>query len=94
MVFSLEDESGKEKVVFNIEFGEMKKFSIQGENGWVDEFLRFEVNPEGELFVADFDGENWRKMGEGVETRGMTISGNNKWMYYFKNGTLVREKIS
>ena len=96
MVFAVADATGMRKGVFDIEALETAEFEMSGETGWVDEYLRYEVSEEGVLTVIDYDGLNRRKLVEEgvVQGHGVAISGNNKYLYYFSDGKLVREKIN
>lgn len=96
MVFELAGDSND--AVFDIEA--MKLISVNASNaGWVDEYLRYRLQ-DGKLTVVDYDGANERELVKSgvVDGRTVTISGNNKWLYYFakdESGVekLVREKI-
>lgn len=91
---------GGERSVFDIEAAsETVVEKRDGETGWVDEFLRYTIDDDGKLTVRDYDGLNERELvTEGVlKGRAVTISGNNRWLYYFvkmEGGEkLVRERI-
>lgn len=94
MAFSLKN--GKERKVFDIEALALTEFELEGVDGWVDEFLRYVIDSEGKLEVIDYDGSNRRVLVKnGVETeKTVTISGNNKYLYYFQNNKLIREKVN
>ena len=94
MVFSMSGEDGV-KAVFDMEAGMLAKLSEAGvKSGWVDEFLRYEIDENGKFEVVDFDGLNRRELvQEGVNEKFRpVISG--KWLYYFRGETLTREKIN
>ncbi|MBQ3431006.1 PEGA domain-containing protein [Candidatus Saccharibacteria bacterium] len=94
MAFSIRGVNGEE-LVYDVEAEKMIKVELSTTNGWVDEFLRFELGEEGEMSVVDYDGLNKRKLVEkGVNGKQkIVVSGNNKWLYYFKGETLTRERI-
>ena len=94
MVFSFEN--GEKKAVFDIEALGVTEFEASGKTGWVDEFLRFSVGDDGKLEVLDFDGLNRKTLVEkGVEKdKVITISGNNRYLYYFEGQVLIRERIN
>ena len=96
MVFELTNDSND--AVFDIEAMKLTPVDVSNA-GWVDEYLRYRLQ-DGRLTVFDYDGVNERELvGSGVVGgRTVTISGNNKWLYYFtkdESGVekLVREKI-
>lgn len=95
MFFDLTDSSGSQKAVFDLEAEALKTFEIKNRNSWIDEFLRFEINDAGELWVTDYDGENWHILATGLSPSSPVIlSKNNKYLYYFKSSDLYREKIN
>ena len=98
MVFELVGTEGEDKV-FDIEA--MTLTPVDATNtAWVDEYLRYKLK-DGKLSVVDYDGLNERELvSTGVRSgRTVTISGNNRWLYYFvsadKEGVekLVRERV-
>ena len=96
MVFNLLAEGGARRG-FDIEAEKMFEFEAEGvKTGWVDEFLRYEIDEKGRLVVVDYDGLNRRELVEGDVEAGqaVTISGNSRYLYYFSEGKLVREKIN
>lgn len=95
MVIAISGNEGQE-MVFDAEAMKLINVELSGKNGWIDEFLRFEASEEGEVFAVDYDGLNRREL---IKTdvdveRGIYISGNNKWLYYFSGETLARERIN
>ncbi len=98
MVLALEGERDGERraEIFDIEAMRTTVFALRGKTGWVDEYMRYEIDDEGKLSVVDYDGLNERML---VETKvdadkAVAISGNGKYLYYFADGTLVRERVN
>lgn len=72
-----------EERVFDVEAGNVVKITTFLDAKWLDEYMIYEISPEGELSVADFDRENLRKMTDGVKSgTEVKISKNNRWMYF------------
>ena len=98
MVFELVGANGEDKV-FDIEAMELVAVDV-ADSGWIDEYLRFRLK-DGKLSVFDYDGLNEVELlKKGVlSNRVVTISGNNRWLYYFAKDAatgaekLVREKV-
>lgn len=61
--------------------------------GWIDNDMIYTVN-DGNLKVFDFDGFNERSLSTNVSSHFPATITNNKWLYYFSDGYLVREVIS
>ena len=95
MVVAISGDEGQE-TVFDAEAMKLVKLEIGKENGWIDEFLRFEIGEGGEVFAVDYDGLNKRELvkKDADMKYGVYISGNNKWLYYFSGETLIRERVS
>lgn len=58
--------------------------------GWLDRGIIYSVL-NGKLFVHDFDGQNERELSSDVDGSKPVIITDNKWLYYFSNGALMRE---
>lgn len=58
--------------------------------GWVSSYMIYSVY-EGRLFVYDFDGLNRRELATNVSERFPVVIASDKWLYYFSDGTLMRE---
>ena len=58
--------------------------------GWLDDDMIFSVD-DGDLYVYDFDGLNQRKIAGEVSSNRPIVITNNKWLYYFSDGDLIRE---
>lgn len=61
--------------------------------GWLDNNMLYEV-AGGTLSVYDYDGLNHRTLSKNVSAHFPVVITNNKWMYYFSDGNLVREIIA
>lgn len=58
--------------------------------GWIDDDMIYSIT-SGNLLVYDFDGLNKRELAKNV-TGGFPITiTENKWMYYLRDGKLIRE---
>ena len=75
-----------EKWIFDVEAENVVKITTFLNAEWLDEYMIYDISPEGMLIVADFDRENLRKMTDsalpGAEIK---ISKNNRWMYFVSN---------
>ena len=61
--------------------------------GWLDDNMIYSV-ADGTLTVYDFDGQNQRQLSTNVSSQfPVTITG-DKWLYYFSDGSLIREVIT
>ena len=98
MVLALEGERDGERraEIFDIEAMRTTVFALRCKTGWIDEYMRYEIDDEGKLSVVDYDGLNERML---VETKvdadkAVAISGNGKYLYYFADGMLMRERVN
>ena len=60
--------------------------------GWLDNDMIYSV-ANGELIVYDFDGFNRRVVAKNVSDHFPVAISDNKWLYYFSDGSLMREKL-
>ncbi|MBR3249035.1 PEGA domain-containing protein [Candidatus Saccharibacteria bacterium] len=60
--------------------------------GWLDNDMIYSV-AGGELIVYDFDGFNRRVIAKNVSDHFPVAISDNKWLYYFSDGNLLREKL-
>ena len=63
------------------------------EFGWLDGHMVYSV-ADGTLSVYDFDGENHRTLCSNVSSRFPVTISADKWLYYFSDGTLTRERVA
>ena len=61
--------------------------------GWIDNDMIYTV-ADNSLTVYDFDGYNQRTIASNVSEHFPAAITNNKWLYYFSDNTLIREKIT
>lgn len=61
--------------------------------GWIDNDMVYTV-ADNSLTVYDFDGRNQRTIASNVSEHFPAAITNNKWLYYFSDNTLIREKIT
>lgn len=61
--------------------------------GWIDNDMVYTV-ADNSLIVYDFDGYNQRALASSVSEHFPAAITNNKWLYYFSDNTLIREKIT
>lgn len=67
------------------------EWSIEGDDyGWIDNDMIYSVK-DGELIVYDYDGLNRRVLAGNVSSRFPAAITDDKWLYYFSDGQLVRE---
>lgn len=60
---------------------------------WIDNDMLYTIK-DGELIVYDFDGLNRRVLASGVTENWPAAITDDKWLYYFSNGRLVREWLN
>ena len=63
------------------------------EFGWLDGHMIYAVN-EGKLNIYDYDSLNHRVLSENVSSHLPVTITDNKWLYYFSDNQLVRERIT
>lgn len=61
--------------------------------GWLSNYMLYSVDG-GELCVYDFDGLNRRALATNVSGRFPATITENKWLYYFSDDMIIRERIS
>ncbi len=85
--------TGAHFATLDMESNEIADWSAPSEHfGWLDDDMVYAVS-DGELIVYDYDGLNRRVLSSDVSaTLPVTIT-DNKWLYYFKGSSIVREWI-
>ena len=71
----------------------MREWTIENDYGWIDNNMLYTIN-DGALIVYDFDGYNRRTIAQDVTSGFPVTITNDKWLYYFKNNTLMRDIIA
>ena len=67
------------------------EWAVEGEGfGWLDNDMIYTVQ-DGELIVYDFDGLNRREIAKNVSNQFPVAITNNRYLYYFSDGNLIRE---
>ena len=82
-----------DSMIYALDMEDMKLNSWRAEAdslGWLDKYLIYSVS-NGVLTAYDFDGQNERTLSENVTANYPATITNNRWMYYFSNGALMRE---
>lgn len=83
--------SGSNIATFDMESMEIKEWSVEGESfGWLDNDMIYTVY-DGELIVYDFDGLNRRVLSKNVSNHFPAAITENRYLYYFSDGYLIRE---
>lgn len=60
---------------------------------WLTSGMLYAIN-DGKLIVYDFDGQNRRELSNGVAADFPVTITDNKWLYYFSDGNIIREVIT
>lgn len=86
--------AGQNIATIDMEAGVVREWSVAGSNfDWLDNDMIYTV-ADGELIVYDFDGLNQRSLAKNVSHHFPAGITNNKWLYYFSDGNLMREVIT
>jgi len=84
---------GTKIATLDMEINTVREWDAEGDNfGWLDNDMIYSV-ADGELIVYDFDGFNRRALAKNVSGHFPATITDNKWLYYFSDGNLIREKI-
>ena len=82
---------GETVASLDMEAMSIQEWSIDSLNyGWIDGDMIYSVK-DGTLIVYDFDGLNRRELTKNVSERLPVTITANKWLYYFSDGSLMRE---
>ena len=85
--------TGEQVATFDMEASTLNDWSLNSEHfGWLDGHTIYTVD-DGELDVYDYDGLNHRTISSNVSANFPVTITDNKWLYYFSDGELIREKI-
>ena len=87
--------NGKNIVTLDMESENVSRFEVEdGKIGWLDDHLLYVVDNDGDMVVYDYDGLNRRELSKNASQRlGATVSEDERWLYYFSDGWLVRENL-
>ena len=84
---------GKSVAVLDMEAQEIVNWSLDSEHyGWLNGDMLYAIL-DGNLIVYDFDGLNRRSLSSNVSYHFPVVITNTKWLYYFSDDQLIREKI-
>lgn len=87
-------QSGINVAVFDMEGVELREWQLDSLNsGWLDSSMLYAVK-DGTLIVYDFDGQNRRELSTNVSAHFPITITDNKWLYYFSDGILMREIVA
>lgn len=85
--------SDNQIATLDMEAKTIREWNVEGSHfGWIDNDMIYTV-ADGELIVYDFDGFNRRVLAKNVSDHFPATITDNKWLYYFSDGNLIREKI-
>lgn len=86
--------NGRNIATLDLESEKVTRFRVDGDKvGWIDNYMLYSVDGDGSMFVYDYDGLNRREVSKNASSRlGATIC-DDKWLYYFSDGFLVRENL-
>lgn len=85
--------NGSRVATLDMETLAVSEWSVDGPTlGWLDGSMIYSVN-DGELIVYDFDGLNRRVVAKNVSSHFPATIANDKWLYYFSDGSLIRESL-
>ena len=82
---------GSKIATLDMETRTMHEWNVDGDNfGWLDNDMIYSV-ADGELIAYDFDGANRRVLAKNASGHFPVAVTNDKWLYYFSDGNLIRE---
>ena len=86
--------TGTQLATLDMEASAVIEWRPEGESfGWLDNDMIYSV-ADGKLIVYDFDGFNRRVLAGNVSSHFPTTVTDDKWLYYFSDGNLIRELIT
>ena len=86
--------NGRNIVALDMESEDVTKFEVENDKiGWLDNYLLYVVDDNGDMIVYDFDGLNRRELSKNASQRLSATISEDKWLYYFSDGWLVRENL-
>lgn len=85
--------TGPQVMTYDMEALEIRTWTLDSESfGWLDGHTLYTVK-DGSLIVYDFNGLNRRALSTPVSANFPVTITDNKWLYYFSDDYLTREKI-
>ena len=86
-------QSSTNVAVLDMEISQIITWTLDSADyGWLSSGMLYAIN-DGELIVYDFDGQNRRKLSNDVTANFPVSITDNRWLYYFSDGNIVRETI-
>ena len=83
--------AGTKIATLDMESMSVAEWNIESEDfDWIDNDMIYSVT-DGKLIVYDYDGLNRREIATNVSSRFPAAITDDKWLYYFSDGNLVRE---
>ena len=87
--------SGKNIAALDMESENVTKFEVEDEQvDWLDGYMLYVVDEDGDMVVYDFDGLNRRELSKNASKRLSATVTEDRWLYYFSDGWLVRENLT
>ena len=86
--------SGINVATLDMEAQVVREWTLDSDtHAWIDDYMVYDV-VDGRLIVYDFDGLNRRVLTTKVSAQFPVTITADKWLYYFSENVLMREKIS
>ena len=86
--------TGTQLATLDMEASSVIEWKVEGDDfGWLDNDMVYTV-ADGELIVYDFDGFNRRVLAKNTSSHFPATVTDDKWLYYFSDGNLIRELIA
>ena len=83
--------TGGQIATLDMEANAVREWSVEGESfNWLDNDMVYTVSG-GDLIVYDFDGFNRRVLAHNVSNHFPATITEDKWLYYFSDGDIIRE---
>ncbi|MBQ2695454.1 PEGA domain-containing protein [Candidatus Saccharibacteria bacterium] len=90
----IEATSNTNFATLDMEAQSVREWTIDSSHyGWLDHDMLYSIS-DGQLIVYDFDGLNRRIISKNVSERFPVAVTNDKWLYYFSDGKIIREVIN
>ena len=87
-------QSGTSVAILDMEIMSASEWQLDSsDSGWLDGSMLYSIK-DGTLIVYDFDGLNRRELSDDLDADSVVTITNNKWLYYFSDGDIIREVIA